>query len=50
MLLLLPSPARGQAWTLPKGESYVKVSYGHVTAAEQYTFDGRATDYINGLK
>lgn len=49
MLLLLPSPARGQAWTMPKGESYIKVSYGHVTAAEQYTFDGRATDYINGL-
>ncbi len=34
---------------MPRGEAYVKVSYGQVTAGKQFTFDGRATDYINGL-
>lgn len=38
-----------QAWTLPKGASYTKFFYGEVTAAQQYTFDGRATDFIDGL-
>ncbi len=38
-----------QAWTLPKGASYTKVSYGASTAAYQYTFDGRRTDFIDGL-
>ncbi|MFK7845815.1 MAG: hypothetical protein AB8G77_10965 [Rhodothermales bacterium] len=44
-----PSTSAGQAWTLPKGTAYVKTSYGSATAAQQFTFDGRATDYINGL-
>ncbi len=48
-LILLPSQANAQAWTLPKGTSYVKFFYGHVTAGQQYTFDGRATDFIDGL-
>ena len=34
---------------MPRGGSYVKFFYGKVTAAEQYTFDGRRTDYISGL-
>ncbi len=46
---LFPWEATAQAWTMPRGESYVKFFYGRVTAAEQYTFDGRATDYIDGL-
>ncbi len=48
-ILIACQPANGQAWTLPKGSAYVKLSYGHITAAEQFTFDGRSTDYINGL-
>lgn len=46
---LLPAIANGQAWTLPKGTAYVKTSYGSATAAQQFTFDGRSSDYINGL-
>ena len=49
VVMLAQLHAHGQAWTLPRGASYVKISYGHVTAAEQFTFDGRSTDYINGL-
>ena len=48
-LLSLPSLSYAQAWTLPKGASYTKFFYGEVTAAQQYTFDGRATDFIDGL-
>ena len=47
--ILLPCSAFAQAWTLPKGHTYVKLFYGEVTAAEHYTFDGRPADYISGL-
>jgi hypothetical protein len=43
------SMVRAQAWTLPPGEAYVKVSYGKGTASEQFTFDGRRTEFIDGL-
>lgn len=49
LVCVAPGTTNAQAWTMPRGESYVKFFYGHVTAAEQYTFDGRATDYIDGL-
>ena len=45
----LNRPVAAQAWTMPKGTAYVKLFYGNVTAGEQFTFDGRTTDYINGL-
>ena len=43
-------PTSGQAWTRSRGEVYVRATYGRVTAAEQYTFDGRETDFIDGLE
>ena len=46
---MAPALVNAQAWTMPRGEAYVKFFYGKVTAAERYTFDGRATDYISGL-
>jgi hypothetical protein len=45
----MPGQASAQAWTMARGEAYVKAFYGKVTAAEQFTFDGRTTDYIDGL-
>ncbi|NND72524.1 MAG: hypothetical protein HKN43_13190 [Rhodothermales bacterium] len=44
-----PNAVFSQAWNPPKGTAYVKFSYGHVTAADQYTFHGTTTDYIQGL-
>ncbi len=35
---------------MPKGEVYVKTSYGAVTAGEQFTFDGRETEFVDGLE
>ncbi|GIV58175.1 MAG: hypothetical protein KatS3mg042_1088 [Rhodothermaceae bacterium] len=49
LLLGTGSMVRAQAWTLAPGAGYLKVFYGKVTAAEQYTFDGRRTDFIDGL-
>ena len=49
LFLIAPGAGFGQAWTLPKGQAYVKLFYGHVTTAEQFTFDGRQTDFIDGL-
>ena len=49
LFMVAPGTAVGQAWTLPKGESYVKLFYGKVTSAEQFTFDGRHVDFIDGL-
>lgn len=46
---LYTASVHGQAWTQPKGHSYVKMFYGNITSAEQYTFDGRTTDYVQGL-
>jgi len=39
-----------QAWTLPPGDVYIKLAYGKVTAAEQFTFDGHRVDFIDGLE
>lgn len=54
MILLLgcacPRGASGQAWTQGKGAAYLKASFGLVTASEQYTFDGRQADYIDGVE
>ncbi|WP_457653123.1 hypothetical protein [Rhodocaloribacter sp.] len=49
LMLGLAVDAGAQAWTMPSGEAYVKVFYGKVTAAEQFTFDGRRTDFIDGM-
>ncbi len=35
---------------MARGEYFVKVSASHVIAADQYTFDGRVVDFINGVK
>jgi len=42
-------PAGAQAWTMPRGEAYLKLSYAKTDAARQYTFYGRTTDFIDGL-
>lgn len=47
--VLLTVNLHGQAWTQAKGQSYIKMFYGNITSAEQYTFDGRTTDYVQGL-
>ena len=47
--LVAPGAASAQAWTLPKGQTYFKLFYGKITSAEQFTFDGRQTDFIDGL-
>lgn len=48
-IALSPRGAAAQAWTMPRGESYTKLAYGMSTAGFQYTFDGRRTDFIDGL-
>lgn len=40
-----PPSANAQAWTMGSGETYVKLSYGSVTATQRYTFDGAVADY-----
>lgn len=47
--LLCAAPATAQAWTMPRGDVYAKLTYGHVSAAEQYTFDGRTAPYFMGV-
>jgi hypothetical protein len=42
--------AHAQAWTRPKGEALFLTSFGWITASEQFTFDGRTTDFIDGLQ
>ena len=42
-------PSFGQAWTMPKGEHFIKITGSHVTASDQLTFDGRAIDFSNGV-
>lgn len=42
--------SRAQAWTLPRGEHFVKLTGSKVSAANQYTFDGRSIDFINGFE
>lgn len=38
-----------QAWTMGKGQYYGKLAYGAVTASHQYQFDGRTSEFVNGL-
>jgi len=40
--------AEAQAWTMARGEHFLKVSGSHVTASDQFTFDGRLVDFVNG--
>ena len=42
--------ANAQAWTMPRGEHFVKVTGSYVTASDQYTFDGRVADFVNGVE
>ena len=39
-----------QAWTMPKGEHFVKITGSYITASDQYTFDGRTADFVNGVE
>ena len=41
--------ARAQAWPQEAGRVYVKLAYGAATAAEQFTFDGRARPFADGV-
>jgi len=42
--------AFAQAWTMPKGEYFVKITGSSVTASDQYTFDGRTVDFVDGVQ
>ena len=39
-----------QAWTMPRGEHFVKITGSYSTATDQYTFDGRTADFVNGVE
>ncbi len=43
------SPAKGQAWTMPRGEHFLKITGSSITAANQFSFDGRTLDFANGV-
>jgi hypothetical protein len=49
-VFLVPSftDLHAQAWTMPRGEHFVKLAGGYIIAADQYTFDGRIVDFVNG--
>lgn len=49
LLFLLPSPTHGQAWPAARGSFYAKWSRSDIRAADQFTFDGRRTDFIDGV-
>lgn len=46
----IKTPCYGQAWTMPKGEHFIKITGSNVSASKQYTFDGRSVDFSNGVK
>ncbi len=46
---LSTSPCLGQAWTMPRGEHFVKITGSRILASEQLTFDGRSIDFANGV-
>lgn len=47
--VVMVQPAFSQAWTMPKGEHFVKVTSSRVVASNQYSFDGRLIDFSNGV-
>ncbi len=47
--ILAPTPARAQAWPASKGTFYTKLTRSDIRAADQYTFDGRRGDFIDGV-
>ncbi len=49
LVFLTPSLCFGQAWTMPKGEHFFKITGSKITASDQYTFDGRIADFVNGV-
>lgn len=49
LVLLCPSPARGQAWPQRRGSAYLKLSRSSVTAARQWDFDGTEKPYSSGV-
>ena len=44
-----PATGYGQAWTAARGSFYTKLARGDIRAANQYTFDGRTADFIDGV-
>lgn len=48
--LLAPCESRAQAWPQGLDQSYVKLSHGRSTAAEQYTFDGSLKPYADNVE
>lgn len=48
--LLSVRPILGQAWTPQQGKSFTKVSYGAITAKDQYTFDGTQRLYADNVE
>ncbi|MEZ4699604.1 MAG: hypothetical protein R2834_04685 [Rhodothermales bacterium] len=47
--LLTPVSLHAQAWTTAKGTFYAKLSRSDIRAADQFTFDGRTADFIDGV-
>ena len=41
--------SQAQAWTMPRGEHFLKITGSKIAAADQYTFDGRSINFINGV-
>jgi|GEM_PF-1203481 len=46
---LTPAPAWGQAWPASRGAFYAKVARSDIRASDQFTFDGRRSDFIDGV-
>lgn len=49
-VLMGPAAGYGQAWTVPRGTFYAKIAHGDIRASEQFTFDGRTADFIDGVR
>ncbi len=49
ILFLSSSTSFAQAWTMPRGEHFVKITGSKISAANQYTFDGRSINFVNGV-
>jgi hypothetical protein len=47
--IFAPNLARGQAWPASKGAFYTKLARSDIRASDQYTFDGRRGDFIDGV-
>ena len=45
----LPVSTKAQAWTMPRGEHFFKITGSQITASDQFSFDGRTIDFANGV-